>query len=135
MSKNDKHIEQEKNKVLDECRFYIPKNVPKNTTTEIVRYINNHINNPTNTKIVQLINRYFHSSYTYSKRTTWYNQEIRIQPGWRSKEVKSFFVYSDKSMAYNHKTQRMIVNFTDNTQTEISLYKFKRFCKRVMKRK
>lgn len=99
--------------------------------TDIVKHINEHIDD-NDDHVCILATLYLKSSYTYSKMGP-DNVEISIQPGWPDKFVDKYFVYSDTSMAYNHKTQRMVLTFDDNTQTEISLYKFKRFAKRVLK--
>lgn len=105
---------------------------PKYKMTNIIKYINTHIESSDDVLIKELLNKYLWSSYSYYKIGT-DNSEISIQPGWPEKIVLNFSAYSDPEMAYHHKTKRLVVNFTDGTMTEISLYKFKRFCKRDFK--
>ena len=96
-------------------------------TTFIVNYINKHINNKCDTFIINLLNQYLTSSYTFKESNySW-------QPGFKTSEVIAYRVYPDAEMAYNHKTNRLLVVFSDNTEIDISLYKFKKYAKNYMK--
>jgi hypothetical protein len=96
-------------------------------TTFIVNYINKHINDNCDTFIINLLNQYLTSSYTLKESN--YNW----QPGFKTSEVIAYRVYPDAEMAYNHKTNRLLVVFSDNTEIDISLYKFKKYAKNYMK--
>lgn len=81
------------------------------------------------TVVCKLLSDYLHSSYCYEKQNpdgSW----TRIQPGFPNAIVKKYYVYFDKDFAYNHKTWRIMVIFDDNTEHEISLYKFKRYIRK-----
>ena len=96
-------------------------------TTFIVNYINKHINNKCDTFIINLLNQYLTSSYTLKESNySW-------QPGFKTSEVITYGVYPYTEMTYNHKTNRLLVVFSDNTEVDISLYKFKKYAKNYMK--
>lgn len=98
-----------------------------NNTTVVVNYINKHIDDKYNTFIINLLNQYLTSSYTFKESNySW-------QPGFKTSTVIAYRVYSDAEMAYNHKTNRLLVVFSDNTEVDISLYKFKKYAKNHVK--
>jgi len=97
--------------------------------TKIIQYVNKHLND-NNTQIIEWINNYLHTSYRYSKQNSdksW----LEIQPGYPNKFVLSYKIISN-SYDYKclHKSTRLVLIFTDNTEIDISLYKFKQFVKR-----
>lgn len=99
----------------------------KTKTSYIVEYINRHIENQNNQQIITLLNQYLTSSYTLKESNySW-------QPGFKTSTVIAYRVYSDAEMACNHKTNRLLVVFSDNTEVDISLYKFKKYAKHYMK--
>jgi hypothetical protein len=99
----------------------------KNKTSYIVEYINKHIKDQNNQQIINLLNQYLTSSYTFKESNySW-------QPGFKTSEVITYRVYPDTEMAYKHKTNRLLVVFLDNTEIDISLYKFKKYAKNHMK--
>lgn len=99
----------------------------KNKISYIVEYINKHIKNQNNQQIINLLNQYLTSSYTLKEsKYSW-------QPGFKTSEVVAYRVYPDTEMAYKHKTNRLLVVFSDNTEIDISLYKFKKYAKHYMK--
>lgn len=99
----------------------------KNEVSYIVKYINKHIKNQNDQQIINLLEQYLTSSYTLKESN--YNW----QPGFKEAHVDSYRVYPDSEMANNHKTNRLLVVFSDNTEVDISLYKFKKYAKRVIK--
>ena len=99
----------------------------KTETSYIVNYINKHIENQSDSQITNLLNQYLTSSYTLKESNySW-------QPGFKTSEVIAYRVYPDAKMAYKHKTNRLLAVFSDNTEVDISLYKFKKYAKRYMK--
>lgn len=97
--------------------------------TEIIKHFNRNYdtNDPT---IIHYLNMYIHSSHHhYSTKPDEYKSSW--QPSWPEYTVKSYSVYYDNTMAYNHKSGRIVLNFIEGCMTEIGLYKFKRFLRRV----
>lgn len=96
--------------------------------TFIVRYINEHIYDNNDPIILYLIKWYLMSSYTYK------SDSKEFQPAFRHRiNVKSYLAYQDITFGFNHKTTRMKAILSDNTEVEFAFYKFKKYCKRVLK--
>jgi hypothetical protein len=74
-----------------------------------------------------LLTKYVHSSHRIC------NSDGSIyQPSFPNRKVVDYRCYADKELfGYAHKTNRLLLIFDDNTEYEISLYKFKRFVKDV----
>ena len=99
----------------------------KTETSYIVNYINKHIENQSNPQIINLLNQYLTSSYTLKESNySW-------QPGFKTNDVIAYRVYQDTEMAYKHKTNRLLVTFADNTELDISLYKFKKYARKFFR--
>lgn len=97
-------------------------------TTFIVRYINEHIYLGDDPIILYLIKWYLMSSYTYTSDGKEY------QPAFKHRiDVKSYSAYKDITFGFNHKTTRMKAVLSDDTEVEFALYKFKKYCKRILK--
>lgn len=95
--------------------------------TFVVNYINKHINDKHDAFMIYLIEQYLTSSYVLTESN--YNW----QPGFKEANVYYYRVYPDDEMAHNHKTNRLHVIFTNNTEIDISLYKFKKHAKILYK--
>lgn len=103
----------------------------KNKQIYIVKHINRYAADGHDSLICRLLTSYLCSSYAYEKQNidgTW----SRIQPAFKNCVVKQYYVYFDGEFSYNHKSWRIKVVFEDNTETEISLYKFKKYAKRII---
>jgi hypothetical protein len=97
-------------------------------TTFIVRYINEHIYLGDDPIILYLIKWYLMSSYTYT------SDDKEFQPAFKHRiDVKSYSAYQDITFGFNHKTTRMKAVLSDDTEVEFALYKFKKYCKRILK--
>lgn len=96
--------------------------------SEIVSFFNDNYetNNPI---IIEYLNRYIHSSHRETSLKPDY-QYVSYQPSWPNETVESYSVYYDNTMAYAHKSGRIVLNFTNQTMTEIGLYKFKRYLRK-----
>lgn len=99
----------------------------KNKETDIVKFINKHLED-NNKFIIKFLNDYLHSSHTYRKQN-WDKTYLEIQPSWPEYTVINYKCYYDPICRGNHKANRIIVYFEHNTEYDISLYKFKKFCK------
>lgn len=96
--------------------------------TKIIEYFNSNYDT-NDSLIIKYLNRYIHSSHRhYSRKMDGYNASW--QPSWPEYTVESYSVYYDSTMAYHHKSGRIVLNFVEGSTTEISLYKFKRFLRR-----
>lgn len=96
----------------------------KQSISFAVWYINDHINDKTDRSIINLLNSYLTSSYCFEDSNYFY------QPGFKTISVAEYTPYQDTEMAYNRKTNRLLLTFADNTELDISLHKFKKFAKR-----
>ena len=107
------------------------KSKPKSkySMTMAVATINDFLWNPTDTNRKTMCNwltLYMHTSHRIC------NTDGSIyQPSFPEKSVVDYRHFPDREMyAYAHKTNRLLLIFDDDTEYEISLYKFKRFVKR-----
>lgn len=97
--------------------------------TKIIEHFNS--NYETNDSlIIKYLNRYIHSSHRhYSRKMDGYNASW--QPSWPEYEVESYRIYYDSTFAYNRKSGRIVLHFTSGEMTEIGLYKFKCYLRRL----
>lgn len=93
-----------------------------------VWYINDHINDKTDRGIINLLNSYLTSSYCFE------DSNYSYQPGFKNISVAEYAPYADVEMAHNHKTNRLLLTFVDNTELDISLRKFKKYAKKFWRR-
>lgn len=98
--------------------------------TDIITYFNKNYNT-NDSLIIKALNNYIHSSHRYvSLKIDGYL--FTKQPSWPDKTVKTYRVYYDNTMQYAHESGRIVLTFTDDTTTEIGLYKFKRFLRKSL---
>lgn len=96
--------------------------------SDAVSLINDFILYPTQTTkevLLAWLTEYVHTSHRI------FQKKVSFQPSFPKKKVVDVKSYADaESFGYYHKTNRLLLTFDDNTEYEISLYKFKRFAKR-----
>ena len=100
----------------------------KNNITITTKFINEHINDSINPTILNWLTLYIHTSHKYTKQN-FDKTYLTIQPSFPNNTVKEFHHYTDNAFNYSHKTHRLMLIFDDNTEYDISLYKFKKFCR------
>ena len=75
------------------------------------------------------------TSYVHTSHRICNSDGSIYQPSFPNKKVIDFQHYEDKELfGYAHKTNRLLLIFDDNTEYEVSLYKFKRYAKNLEKK-
>lgn len=101
--------------------------------TNVIKYLNEKLDTKevgNDETICNWLTRYCHTSLTYYKQNidgSW----LITQPAWPERTVVKYYIYNDYAMARAHKTTRLVMIFDDNTEYEISLYKFKRYLRHM----
>lgn len=87
--------------------------------------------------IIECLNRYFRTAHNRYKTEKMNGYHQKYQPSFPEKNVLSYKVYYSTSNLIKkyHKTGRILVTFTDQTEYEISLYTFKKYLRRIYKYK
>lgn len=94
----------------------------KNKISGIVKFFNE--NYKTNNELVcKLLTFYIHSSH----------RDRSNQPSWPMSIVKAYAIFYDPNSRSNHKAGKIRLYFTDGCITNIGLFKFKRYIRRLYK--
>lgn len=104
----------------------------KYNVSDVVKYINDNINDNSNKIICNLLTEYLHSRYCYIKRNP-DGTYFTMQPGFPDEIVVSFNYYSDPWLPEKHKINRLMLHFDNGTEYDISIHKFKRYCREFYK--
>lgn len=106
------------------------KTKTKNVTNLVKEFNENYETN--SSTVCQYLTSYIHSRHRiYSQKMD--GAEISYQPSFPDKIVQSYRIYYDAEMAYAHKSGRIVLTFTDGTESEIGLFKFKRYLRQLSK--